>query len=698
MPSPEQERLDAISASLARVLRRLDEFDRRLAQLESGAAIPAQTASMPGPETPTQEIQPNLAKAPVAAEHTLASRPPSPVKPPLETRVGLTILNRVGVITLVLGIAFFFKWAVDNNWIGALGRVTLGILASFLAIVAAELLWRKKQEIFAAGITGTGVAVLYLSLYAAFGFYHLIAQSFAFFLLFCVTAAAVALSLRYRAQAVAALGFFGGYLTPLLLSRGEDRSWFLFSYLLLLDGAALALTKRRRWLTLEPLCVLATVLLYGRWLFGESVVLHRDRFVGTLALFALYALFSQLSIRPLFLAVQFLSSLAAASIWTNSAAGFFLVSLSLAAAGLLFGERRRSSLALSLTFSSFWIAFGLWSFGEWSKVLPVFVGITIAFLLFLIWQARLLAIGNENVTAQRLSVLSTNGAVYYAALYALLNPKQHAYLGLLAVAVAGVYFACGAYLSRVRTSDSKDRRAVVLSWAVALCFVALAIPIQFTGFTITVAWSFEAAALTWIGLRFASRQAVLGSLVIFVLIALRLVLFDGTMFSNPRSYALLWNTRFLTFAVASASFLLAARWALSVFPRVALAEYFAGHVFLLYGLSLEVIGWAERTTPSRNLLSVETVALSILFAVYALLLISLGVAARTALNRLAGLGLIGIVICKLYLFDVWQLERVYRISAFVALGVLLIATSFLYSRFRQWIERWRKDDDLPRAN
>jgi uncharacterized membrane protein len=74
------------------------------------------------------------------------------------------------------------------------------------------------------------------------------------------------------------------------------------------------------------------------------------------------------------------------------------------------------------------------------------------------------------------------------------------------------------------------------------------------------------------------------------------------------------------------------------------------------------------------------------------MLVSVGVASRSAINRLSGLGLIGIVILKLYLFDVWQLSRPYQISAFVVLGILLLSTSFLYSHFRRLIETWRKDD------
>ena len=167
--------------------------------------------------------------------------------------------------------------------------------------------------------------------------------------------------------------------------------------------------------------------------------------------------------------------------------------------------------------------------------------------------------------------------------------------------------------------------------------------------------------------------------------------------SPRRSFPRPWDLRkpgTSTFCIASVSCWLSALWAVQ--KEIALVDYAAGHVFLLWGMSLEVIGWAERTTPAQNQLSVETVAISIIFAIYAVILVSIGVATRTAINRIAGLGLMGFVVVKLYIFDVWQLGRGYRISAFVALGALLLTTSFLYSHFRTMIESlWKNDEASP---
>ena len=61
---------------------------------------------------------------------------------------------------------------------------------------------------------------------------------------------------------------------------------------------------------------------------------------------------------------------------------------------------------------------------------------------------------------------------------------------------------------------------------------------------------------------------------------------------------------------------------------------------------------------------------------------SYGVLRRSSVNRVLGLVLLGFVIAKLYVWDIWFLTRFYRITAFLALGVLLLVASYIYSRFK----------------
>jgi uncharacterized membrane protein len=206
VPTPEEQRFDAISSALARLVKRHEELSRkqqeldaRLARLERAGSADSETplAHHRSDETWLAAVQ--QAPQPESGSTEFPELPPEIPshwsRPALETKVGLTVANRVGVITLVLGVAFFFKWAVDNNWIGPGGRVVLGALAGFAALAAADFLWRKGQQIFAQGVTGTGIAILYLSIYAACDFYQLMPQGFAFAPMCVATAMAVALAL-----------------------------------------------------------------------------------------------------------------------------------------------------------------------------------------------------------------------------------------------------------------------------------------------------------------------------------------------------------------------------------------------------------------------------------------------------------------------------------------------------------------------
>ena len=680
--------MDVISASLANILRRQAEFDQRLARVEAALGVaPVQVVAAPVAEAPVVEAPVVM---PVVEPPTAAIVPEKTGR--LETSIGLTLINRIGAITLILGIAFFFKWAVDNEYIGPAGRVELGILGGLLMIAGGDVLWRRGQRVFSQGISAGGVGILYLALYSAFGFYHLLPQGVVFVAMAVTTALSGALALRYGAVAISALGLFGGYLTPILLSTHEDHPWFLFGYVLLLDLGALALVKARRWRVLEVLSFIGTVLIFGGWLFDFKPEKQTVAVVFALLFYALYA--GVVSKQRVMLAAQFLTAAALAYVAERSPGLYFPLALAISAAGLALADRRVWRSAVSVAFGSFWIFSSLFA-GEYGSGKPVgalFFGFLCGYLLFLAWTPWWLIVRKQPARSQDLAVLALNGAAFFGASYWILNPGYHPWMGLFAVALAGVNLGLGYELWRRESVERRELTPVLLSLGVALSFLTLAAPIQFTAWRITMAWALEAAALSWIGARLRSAHMALASAVLFVLVFARLAAIDAWIFTSPQAYSTLVNQRFVTFAIAAICLWLSAWWIRA--PALArLGHYVAGHVVMLWALTQEVVGWAARSTAAENRLSVETTSVSILYAIYAVVLVSLGVGTRTAINRILGLGLIGFVVLKLYLFDVWQLGRFYRTLAFVALGVLLLSTSFLYSHFRGVIETWWKDDD-----
>ncbi len=567
---PDQERMDAISGALARLIERQDAVEQRLSRIEGAMGL---QRVGPQPE-PVREVAPPPLPIPLPSApppFTEVAQPPA-----LETRFGLGWLNRVAVVTLIFGVGFLFKYAVDNQWIGPGMRVALGVAAATLSLFVGEWISLRGQKVFARGLTGLGLALLYLSFYAGFGFYHLLPQGTAFLLMFLTTCAGAALALHYDSQAVAWLGLVGGYLTPVLLSTGENRMWVLAGYTLLLNLGALGIARVKRWPALEYLAWVGTGTLYLGW------------------------------------SDQWLSD-----------------------------ETRVAAF-------------------EW---------LSIIFVVFFLASA----------VGSRLLLLAVNTGVYFAGSYGLLNHSYHEWMGAFALALALLH---GGLAGAVW---GKRKEMGQLAGAMAVVLLTLAIPIQFVGFRITMLWSLEAAVLAWLARRCERERFELGAWLLFALVFVRLLAFDSTIYATDA----VANRRFLTFAVAAASLWSASRVARSAEAKA--SSYGSGHFALLWALALEVNGWAARNAEVQDVSNEASTGISILMAVYGVALVVAGVALRSTVNRILGLGLLALVIGKLYLLDVWSLSRGFRITAFLALGGLLLLVSYLYSRFKPAIERLWKD-------
>ena len=184
----------------------------------------------------------------------------------LESRIGGSWFNRIGVLAIFLGVAFFLKYAVDNEWIGPTGRVLIGAAIGIAFVLGGERL-RKRYSNYAYGLTGGGIAILYATIwFASFQRYGLLGPKVAFVYMAAVTALASLLAARYNALPIAVLGLIGGFLTPVLLSTDVDHETGLFTYIALLDAGVLALAYSKQWRSLNYLSFIATILMFAGWM------------------------------------------------------------------------------------------------------------------------------------------------------------------------------------------------------------------------------------------------------------------------------------------------------------------------------------------------------------------------------------------------------------------------------------------------
>jgi uncharacterized membrane protein len=183
-----------------------------------------------------------------------------------EALIGGRLMNRIGAIALILGMGFFLKYAIDQNWIGQVERVGIGVLVGAGLLALAARAHRRGYEIFGQGLVGAGQAVLYLSVFASYNFYHLVPQPVALAGMALVTAVAFAEAIRCDSLAVSLLACLGGYLTPFLLNSPGSGAVGTIGYLAVLNVGVLGiLSRRQRWGVLEPIAIGATFAAYFAW-------------------------------------------------------------------------------------------------------------------------------------------------------------------------------------------------------------------------------------------------------------------------------------------------------------------------------------------------------------------------------------------------------------------------------------------------
>jgi uncharacterized membrane protein len=190
-----------------------------------------------------------------------------PAERSLENKIGSQWFNRIGILAVFIAMAWFLRLAIDNHWIGPLGRVLVGLIAGTGVIAWSERFRRKGYPWFAYSLKGVGSGILYLSLWAAFSTYHLIPVTVAFAAMILVTAFNGFLSWIQSAELLALYAIVGGFCTPLLLSTNDNREISLFSYLLLLNLAVFILITLCGWWRLLLAAFLGTVFFYASWCF-----------------------------------------------------------------------------------------------------------------------------------------------------------------------------------------------------------------------------------------------------------------------------------------------------------------------------------------------------------------------------------------------------------------------------------------------
>src|SRR5207245_11222767 len=141
-------------------------------------------------------------------------------------------------------------------------RLGLGLAAGIAALLAGLVLHRRRDVPYLSeALSGLGLGLCYLSLYAGYAYYELLRVGAAFGLMFVVTVLGTIVAVISERQVTAVLALLGGLLTPVLLAGDQPNERVLMGYLAVLDFLVLAIARFRTWSALNLLAWAGTVLL-----------------------------------------------------------------------------------------------------------------------------------------------------------------------------------------------------------------------------------------------------------------------------------------------------------------------------------------------------------------------------------------------------------------------------------------------------
>lgn len=623
-------------------------------------------------------------------------------------------LTIAGIFTLVLGIGYFVKYAIDRNWLGETARAAIGFVAGAAIITVSHFL-RKHYAVFSSIVTGGGIAVFYFTATIGFREYHLFSQNTAFSVICLITLASLSLSYYYKSETLIIFSLFGGFLAPLMISTGTSNYLFLFTYITVLNIGMLIIAFLKNWKSVGWIAFVFTSIYLLFWTVEKTEISGVYFYLVGYLIFYLFALqdYFKKDILPssdilMLVLINFTSITGLVYIFNTLQygpviifpAGFALVNL-----GLLFREYSRKNFGVPYSVFT-GIAAGL---------------ITAAFALQ--FQAHLITSVWAIEATLLLFIWKKTGHTIFRSCFYVLFPlvicaqiiswTEYIDAGTLAVLLNPVFLTSFitvvttfVNLILLRKPTGNDRSAHLENM-----FTIISYLIIYFAFLFEILYHIASKPQTVI----FSMAMLFSICYIFLLLLFRKKLNIRTLLEIPLLYLFLV---FIMINTSTAGTGLVSDYLIKKIP----ADYYI--VYLLYSIpfiytlvkilpvsdffstriSYWLIAAAAVTAVSFEAYHLYIIVnadsgadltmlgkhfsllyLPIIWAVAASLLIYKGLKThRTEYSR-AGFSLLALMILKLYAYDVWEMDNVSRIIAFIILGIILLFSSLIFQRLKKII-------------
>lgn len=683
----------------------------------------------------------------------------------LEKFIGENLINKIGIVIIIIGVAIGAKYTIENDLIGPLTRIVLGYLTG-LGLLGVAIKLKKKYENFSAVLISGAMAILYFITYLAHDLYGLIPQIITFVFMLLFTVFTVYAAIQYNKQIIAHIGLVGAYAVPFLLSDGSGRVGVLFSYMSMINIGILIIAIKKYWKPLYSASFFLTWIIFISWYLSGY---HKEEyfvlgfifliifFVIFYLIFLVYKLRKKESFRTTDVVLQLLNSFIFFGVGYSmlrqhefgkellgvftlvNAIIHFIVSvviyrLKLADRNLLYFVSGMVLIYITIAFpvqlDGNWVTL-LWA-GEaallfWvgrTKKVPIY-----EILSYPLWFLIFFSLMHDWITVYyRYDSLSSETGfmpvfnvylmtsilciVAYLFIYIIHRNKKLSFpwptqfwLYTLLTVVVGLLLACTSYFAFWLEIDSYwesiyiDKEQFFLSQNIQENeeYTVLSNIKNFKAI-----WLINYTMLFIIILSFLNIKKIKNN--IFGYISLILILFVLFGFLTRGLYLLseirvnylyLNTTEFKTnvfsyVGIRYVSFMFVAALLFTFYKYVRqqfldrtfkIAFEMILHCALIWIVSSELIHWLD----VANYTETNKLGLSILWGVYALLLIALGIGKRKKYLRILAIIVFGITLIKLFFYDISNLGTIAKTVVFLSLGILLLIISFLYNKYKHII-------------
>lgn len=628
-----------------------------------------------------------------------------------EKFIGENLFGKIGILVFIIGIGFFVKYAIDQNWINETARTILGYAVGAGMLVLAERLHRRYHA-FSSLLAGGAFGVFYLITAIAFHYYELFSQTVSFVILCATTVFMSVVSILYDRRELAVTALVGGFLAPFIVSTDSGSIITLQTYISILNVGMFCLAMYKKWGILPVVAFCFTYIILWMTTLTSGDLATPVCYIILLAFATLFYLIFLLPV-IFILRTQCSGNMRRAMLTVVTADSFLyllygnyvlehcdttfakdgFIAFFIAVVNLAVYLYLRFRIAGQNTLRDFMLAL---------TITFVSIGIPMQFdtaNLVMLWAAEAVLLlwlfTREKdwifeVGAVVLSLLTVASLLFYRLLGTpLADPGDSLFLNgnfLVMLFISAVAFVVAIILQRNRELFSEDRRLIAYSPCNAVAY-AVGFGILYVAFWDDFHIHVGSPVADYASLLSANVLLCVGAFVLrnrFGMDRYK-VPYDVTVYLAAGLYAAaVWNN-----ASTEADLL---RWIMT-FVTIAYLAYVMRGLLLAtpdnrnQHTEFAIIATLVWITGTRLLVTSFheesfSTAFSLSLGLAAFILMCAGMRYHSKEVRIVSLAEFGIVLGKLIFNDVWTMSALGKIIVFISLGILLLTLSFLYQKLK----------------